>query len=90
MPDCIECGYIIPLPENIEVLEIIDQYVNFLYGTYGVPNINSIDKVLCYEGVSDRRDILQKIIIYVQAANQERYKKTEAAKIISSKSKTVV
>ena len=84
-PDCIPCGYIIPLPENIEVMEIIDQYSNFMYeGMSGMPSFLAIMEILRFLKVSEREDIVLKLMIYTAQATVQR-NKPQDLKVIKSK-----
>ena len=74
-PDCVTCGFIKPISENIEVLEILDMYGNFMYdGMSGMPNFIFIIEILKREELSDRKDLLTKIMLFTAIACTERNK----------------
>jgi len=89
MPDCIACGYETVIPENIEVIEIVDEYVQFMFDGFGSPNLIAIREVLEIEGLSDRIDLLKKIMLYVLFGLIARNKNQGPIRTISSKSKTL-
>jgi hypothetical protein len=75
-----------PIPENIEVLGILDIYSNFFYdGMSGFPNILHIFKVFEYEEITDRKDLLEKVLLYTVTACAERNSKHEV-RVVKSKS----
>ncbi len=84
MPDCDICppnGYQLTRPGNIEALEIIDEYINFMFGAMGMPSITAITHILTIEE-QENRDTLEKIMLYVQVASRERMKTNEPHRVI--------
>lgn len=90
MPDCIACGFETVLPENIEAIEIIDIYINFMIDGMGSPDFLSIKKILTEEGYGNDKEMLQKIMLYCVSALMERNRVNEPIRKISSKSKDVI
>ena len=45
-PDCVKCGFTIVIPENYQVVNLIDTYMNFFLDGMGSLNVLGIDKVL--------------------------------------------
>ena len=64
-PDCVKCGFVIVIPENYEIVEIIDRYQNCFVDGMGGLNPTGIDKVLEWEDVERSVVNVQKILIYI-------------------------
>ena len=64
-PDCIKCGWVIVIPENFKVIEIIDTYQSCFMDGMGGINPAGIDSVLEWEGVEKEPTFIQKILIYL-------------------------
>lgn len=89
MPDCKACGYTVALPENAEVIDILSKYGSFMYGGMGMPSIINIHEILKIEGKEYRKDLIDKIMIYVAEASFERGRERKPLRTITSKSKTI-
>jgi hypothetical protein len=78
-PNCDECGYVKIIPENLEVMHLIEKYFMFFFDGMGNPSLQSIMLALEYEDMIDRRDIFDKIIFYlieaIQVREEQRSKK---------------
>jgi len=60
-----------------------------MFSGMGSPNFCSITEILRVEGLSERKDILEKIMIYILASLRES-QKTRKEKVITNKSKKSV
>jgi len=87
-PDCIECGFVKPLPENVEAIEIVDIYINFMFAGVGNPDFTSMMEILRVEKVDGREDLIKKLMIYVLASLREIHR-DRSNRIITNKSKNV-
>jgi hypothetical protein len=73
-PDCIACGYVIALPENYDVIEVIDRYGHTLIDGDGSIKLSEIDFALdmCYKETSESN--IYKIVLYLSTAIAKRHK----------------
>jgi len=81
-PDCVKCGFVQVIPENFEVIHIIEKYVNFMIdGMSGSPDLFKILKILELEDLEDDRIILEKILFYIQELNSIKHEKSSNVSI---------
>ncbi len=88
MPDCENCppnGYPLCDPGNIEVVELVDTYINFMCKAGSIPDITSIANIFTLEGYENRRDLFDKILFYTQIAAIERNRDMEPHRVVKSK-----
>jgi len=82
-PDCTTCppnGYVLAIPENYEVLELITYYqTSFVNSMMGF-NANSIIQIMELEGVQDKIKTLRKIILYLSVYLSKRSEEQDGKK----------
>jgi len=71
-PDCIACGFVIVIPENFVVVEILDTYHSCFMDGMGGINTIGIDTVLEWEGLEKDPGLIQKIIIYLLVSSKKQ------------------
>ena len=71
-PDCEECGFVIALPENYDVLEVINKYGHCMVDGMGSINIQSIRSLLELNNVYITELNIYKIVIYLTTALSKR------------------
>lgn len=71
-PDCVKCGWVPVIPENFEVIELISKYANLMVDGMGAMSAQGIDKVLEWENLEYREDLIQKLIIYLTVSLKKR------------------
>ena len=76
-PDCVKCGFVIVIPENYEVVEIIDTYNSCFIDGMGGINPEGIDNVLEWTRTEKSETNIQKILIYTLVSKK---KQSEAIK----------
>jgi len=67
-PDCNACGFVRIIPENFEVMHLIEKYLPFMMdGFSGGADIFKILKIMELENLEDRKDLLEKVLIYINS-----------------------
>jgi len=79
-PDCVACGFVIVIPENYQVVEILDTYQSCFVDGMGGINPGGIDNVLEWEGVEKDPGFIQKILIYLIVSAKKRSEEAEHGK----------
>ena len=64
-PDCKKCGFVLVIPENYELMEIMNIYQNFFIDGMGGMSAVGISNVLDWENKQGNKALLQKIIMYI-------------------------
>jgi len=76
-PDCYNCppnGYVLALPENYDVLEVIDTYGHTLIDGEGSIRLSEISYALELCGKEASESNIRKIVIYLSTAVSIRHK----------------
>ena len=74
-PDCFKCspdGFVIVIPENYEVLGILDNYINLMIDGNSSINAQGIHKVLEWERLENDILLRQKILMFITASLSKR------------------
>lgn len=66
MPNCKKCGFVKIIPENFEVMHVIEKYLpHMMDGFSGTPDIFKILKIMELEDLEERKDLLEKVLFYI-------------------------
>ncbi len=71
-PDCIKCGYVIAMPENYEILDVLERYAHTMTDGDGSIKIESIEAILSKNKVETSESNIYKVVIYLSKALQKR------------------
>jgi hypothetical protein len=80
LPDCISCGFVIVIPENYTVVELLDTYQSCFIDGMGGINPEGIDKVLEWENIEKDITLIQKILIYLIVSSKKRSEERDGTK----------
>jgi len=70
-PDCVACGFVIVIPENFEVVELLDTYVNYMILESGI-NTQGIDNVLEWTHTEKKEATIQKILVFLTVSMKKQ------------------
>jgi hypothetical protein len=88
-PDCVRCGFVLVLPANFEVMELITFYQNSFVNPMAGFNADSIISIIELEGVEDKVGTLRKILlylsVYISKQSEETDGKTNRTRIRSNR-----
>jgi hypothetical protein len=90
-PDCNACGFEKVIPENFEVMSLVETYMGLMVDGMGSINASGISKVFGWEEIEleRQRHLLLKLLLYIGAALNARSEKTTFSKSGSKATKTV-
>ncbi len=72
-PDCVKCGYVIALPENYDVISVIDRYGHTLVDGNGAIKLLEIEYALQLCDIEPDEGTVYKIVIYLSIAISKQH-----------------